>query len=67
LYRLRAFENKFLRSISVGRWRKLYIKEFHNLYFSPNIARITRRLMESNKCSSLIEFEKRNHNKIVEI
>jgi hypothetical protein len=61
-----VFENKFLRSISVVRWRKLYIKELHNLYFSPNIGRIIRRLMDRNKCGSLIVFEKRNHNKVVE-
>jgi hypothetical protein len=61
-----VFENRFLRRISVGRGRKLYNKELHNLFFSPNIVRIIRRLMDRNKCSSLIGFEKRNHNKVIE-
>jgi hypothetical protein len=45
-HRLRVFENRVLRRISgpkrdevTGEWRKLHIKEFHNLYSSPNIIR----------------------------
>jgi hypothetical protein len=39
-----VFENRVLRAIFgtmrdevTGEWRKLYIKELHNLYSSPNI------------------------------
>jgi hypothetical protein len=46
-HRLRVFENRVLRRIfgpkrdeMVGGWRTFHIKEFHNLYFSPNIIRI---------------------------
>jgi hypothetical protein len=43
-YRLRVFENRFLRRIFVtrreevtGGWRKLYNEELHNVYSSSNI------------------------------
>jgi hypothetical protein len=46
-HRLRAFENRVLRSIFgslrddvTGGWRKLHNEEFSNLYASPNIIRI---------------------------
>ena len=42
--KLRVFEKGLLRKISgpqrkevTGKWRKLYNKELHDLYFSPNI------------------------------
>jgi hypothetical protein len=45
-YRLRVFENRFLRRIFgpkgaevSGEWRKLHSEEFHNFYSSPNIIR----------------------------
>jgi hypothetical protein len=45
--RLRVFENKVLRRISVpkrdevtGEWRRLYKKELYTLYSSPNIIRV---------------------------
>jgi hypothetical protein len=45
-HRLRVFENRVLRRIfgpkreEDGSWRKLHNDEFHNLYSSPNIARV---------------------------
>jgi hypothetical protein len=46
-HKLRVFENRVLRRIFgpkrdgvTGGWRKLHIKELHNLYSSPNIIRI---------------------------
>jgi hypothetical protein len=45
-YRLRVFENRFLRRIFgpkrddvTGEWRKLLNEELHNLYSSPDIIR----------------------------
>jgi hypothetical protein len=45
-HRLRVFENRVLRRIFrleryevTGDWRKLHIKEVHNLYISPYIIR----------------------------
>jgi hypothetical protein len=45
--RLKVFENKVLRRIFgpkrdevTGEWRRLYNKELHALYFSPNIVRV---------------------------
>jgi hypothetical protein len=47
--RLRVFENRVLRIIFgpkrdgvTGGWRKLHNEEFHNLYSSPSILRITK-------------------------
>jgi hypothetical protein len=44
-----VFENRVLRRIFgpkrdevAGDWRKLHNEELHNLYFSPNIIRMTR-------------------------
>jgi hypothetical protein len=44
--RMRVFENRVLRRMFgpkrdevTGEWRKLYIEEFHILYYSPNIIR----------------------------
>jgi hypothetical protein len=43
-YRLRVFENMFLRLIlgpkrdENGEWRRLLMEEMHSLYRSPNIA-----------------------------
>jgi PAS domain-containing protein len=44
---LRVFENRILRRIFgskreevVGGWRRLHIRELHNLYASPNIVRV---------------------------
>jgi hypothetical protein len=44
-----VFENRVLRSIFgpkrdevVEEWRKLYNKELHDLYSSPNIIRVTK-------------------------
>jgi hypothetical protein len=46
-HKLRVFENRVLRRIFgpkrdgvTGGWKKLYNKELHNLYSSPNIIRI---------------------------
>jgi hypothetical protein len=46
-HRLRVFENMVLRRIFgpkrdkvTGRWKKLHIEEFHNLYSSPSIIRM---------------------------
>jgi hypothetical protein len=48
-YRLRVFENRVLERIFgserdevTGGWRKLHNKEFHNLYSSTNIIRMTK-------------------------
>jgi hypothetical protein len=45
--RLRVFENRVLRRIFgpkrdeiTGKWRKLHNEELHDLYPSPNIARV---------------------------
>jgi hypothetical protein len=47
IHRLRAFENRVLKTISgpkrdeaTGGWRKLLNEKLHNLYSSPNIVRI---------------------------
>jgi hypothetical protein len=46
--RLRVFENRVLRRIfgpkteEDGSWRKLHNDEFHDLYSSPNIVRVTK-------------------------
>jgi hypothetical protein len=46
--RLRVFENRVLRIFGpkrdevTGEWRKLHNKEFHNLYSSPTIVRVTK-------------------------
>jgi hypothetical protein len=44
-----VFENRALRRIFgpkrdevTGGWRKLHNEEFHNLYFSPDIIRVTK-------------------------
>jgi hypothetical protein len=45
-HKLRVFENRVLRIFGpkrdgvMGRWRKLYNKELHNLYSSPSLIRI---------------------------
>jgi hypothetical protein len=46
---LRVFENRVLRRISgprrndvIGGWRKLHNEEFHNLYSSPSIIRMSK-------------------------
>jgi hypothetical protein len=46
-HRLRAFENRVLRSICgtkreevAGGWKRLHNEELHNLYASPNIIRM---------------------------
>jgi hypothetical protein len=46
-HRLRVFENRVLRRIIgpkrdevMGRWRKLYNEELHDLYSSPSITRL---------------------------
>jgi hypothetical protein len=48
-HRLKVFENRVLRRIFgpkrdevTGEWRKLHNKEFHDLYSSPSIIRITK-------------------------
>jgi len=47
--RLRVFENRVLRRIFgakrdevTGEWRKIHFEEFNDLYFSPNIAQVTK-------------------------
>jgi hypothetical protein len=47
-YRLRVFESRVLRKILgpmkeevTGGWRKLHNEELHNLFYSPDIIRIT--------------------------
>jgi hypothetical protein len=46
-YKLKAFENRVLKSIfgpkrdeAIGGWRKLLNEELHNLYSSPSIIRM---------------------------
>jgi hypothetical protein len=43
-HRLRVFENRVLifgrKSEEDGSWRKLHNDELHNLYSSPNVARV---------------------------
>jgi hypothetical protein len=60
-HRLKAFANRVLRRIfgpkmgeMLGGWRKLHIKEFHNLYSSPNNIKITksRRIRWGTACST---------------
>jgi hypothetical protein len=48
-HRLKVFENRMLRKIfgpkrdeMIGGWRKLHNKELHNLYYSPNMIRISK-------------------------
>jgi hypothetical protein len=47
--RLRVFENRVLRRIIspkryevTGEWRKLHNEELHDLYSSPNVARVVK-------------------------
>jgi hypothetical protein len=51
-HKLRVFEHSVLRRIFgptrdevTGGWRKLHNEELHNLYFSPNIIRMTKSRM----------------------
>jgi hypothetical protein len=48
-HKLRVFENRVLRRVFgpkrdrvMGRWKKLYNEELHNLYSSPSIIRIVK-------------------------
>jgi hypothetical protein len=41
-HRLRGFENRVLRGILTGGWRKLQKEELPNLYSSPSIIRTTK-------------------------
>jgi hypothetical protein len=62
-HRLRAFENRVLRSIFgpkrddvTGKWRKLHNEELHDLYPSPSIIRIMKaRMMMGGACSTNVE------------
>jgi hypothetical protein len=65
-HRLRVFENRVMRLFGpkrdgvTGGWRKLYIEEHHNLYFSPSIIRIikSRRMRWAGNAARI--GEKRN-------
>jgi hypothetical protein len=64
-HRLRVFENRVLRRIfepkrdeETGGWRKLHNEELHNLYSSPSIIRIIKRLRWAGHVARMAE--KRN-------
>jgi hypothetical protein len=63
-HRLRVFENRVLRRIFgpkrdevTGEWRKLHIKELHDLYSSPSIIRIikSRRMSWAGHVARMVE------------
>ena len=38
-----------------GEWRKLHSEELNDLYYSPNIVRVTKSRMTGRACSTYVE------------